>query len=200
MNTSRIKGTIIKSIAPAALFFGLVCCNKAIPSATKPEKKETKNVQEEKCISLKEVKFASGVAMNDGSPLSGKICSYHANGNVHTMTSYKNGTKEGLWEVFFADGQKEKSGFTRQGSDDGLYREWFTNGQLKYEYHYDLGQKVDVWKSWYEDGTRYTERHFEDDQLNGKVLVWDENGKLAKEYDYVRGQLVNSQMHFKEGN
>jgi len=182
-------------------FIGCSCTDNGIEPSPAPAKFNLA-LQKEKpqCVHINEITYQSGGAFLNNDPFKGRICSYHQNGNIHTLTSYQNGKKEGLWEIFFADGQKKKSGFTRQGSDDGLYREWFPNGQLKYQYHYDLGKKVDIWKSWYENGTRYTERHFEDDQLNGKVLVWDENGKLAKEYDYVRGQLVNSQMHFKEGN
>ena len=158
--------------------------------------------QEEKtapdCTPMSSVNFENGLAYYEGSLFTGKMCSYHPNGEVHTLTSYQNGEKQGLWEIFFADGRREKSGFTRKGKQDGLYREWYPNGQLRYEYHYDLGKKTGAWKGWYEDGTRYTERHFKNDTLDGKVLVWDENGTLAKEYDYLDGRLINSQMHFKE--
>ncbi|MCZ4407190.1 toxin-antitoxin system YwqK family antitoxin [Cryomorphaceae bacterium 1068] len=179
------------------LAFFVSCSVEDVPAKevrTEPQEDE----QGSDCVPMQEISYANGLAYRNETPFTGTVCSYHSNGEIHTLTSYREGKKNGLWEVFFANGQREKSGFTRQGKDDGLYREWYTNGELKYEYHYDLGKKVDVWKSWYEDGTRYTERHFENDELNGKVLVWDESGKLAKEYDYVNGRLMNSQMHFKE--
>jgi antitoxin component YwqK of YwqJK toxin-antitoxin module len=190
---------MIRKVAFSTLVFvGFIACTEANkPAAEEVEEKVGSKAQSE-CVPMNEIRYEKGKAYDGDRLFSGKVCSFHSNGNKHTLTSYKEGEKSGLWEVFFADGQREKSGFTRQGKDDGLYREWYPSGQLKYEYHYDLGKKVDVWKSWYEDGTRYTERHFKDDQLNGKVFVWDERGKLSKEYDYVNGQLMNSEMHFKE--
>ena len=181
------------------ILLSVMACSSANSSS---EEIENSNVRKDRpvqdCTPMTQVTYSEGIAHLDNAPLSGKVCSYHPNGKMHTLTTYSEGRKSGMWEIYFADGQREKSGFTRKGKDDGLYREWYPNGQLKYEYHYDLGKKTDVWKSWYEDGTPYTERHFKDDQLHGKVLVWDERGKLSKEYDYVNGRLMNSQMHFKE--
>ena len=182
----------------ALVFVTLLSCSQTSNSTSEIPVEKPTTLPQEECIHMNEVKYSKGMAYQNDSPLTGKVCSYHSNGNTHTLSTYENGIKQGLWEVFYADGKREKSGFTRNGSDDGLYREWYPNGNLKYEYHYDLGKKIDIWKSWYEDGTRYTERHFMDDKLNGKVLVWDERGKLAKEYDYVDGILINSIMHFKE--
>jgi antitoxin component YwqK of YwqJK toxin-antitoxin module len=181
----------------AFVLMALTGCSQGNTQANASEEEITVRTEPE-CVPHSEINHSDGIAFYNNSPFSGKVCSYRSDGKLHTMTTYSEGKKEGMWEVYYADGQREKSGFTRKGKDDGLYREWYPNGQLKYEYHYDLGRKVDVWKSWYEDGTPYTERHFKNDQLHGKVLVWDERGKLAKEYDYVDGRLMNSQMHFKE--
>ena len=187
-----------KVVLPTLIFAFLISCSVADAPSENSSQENVDEKQGPNCVSMQEINYRNGMAYQDESPFTGKVCSYHSNGAIHTLTTYRDGTKDGLWEIFFGDGQREKSGFTRQGKDDGLYREWYPNGELKYEYHYDLGKKVNVWKSWYEDGTRYTERHFDNDQLNGKVLVWDESGKLAKEYDYVNGRLMNSEMHFKE--
>lgn len=187
-----------KVFLPTLLFAFFLSCSGVDAPAEEIQMEAQEEKQESDCIPMQKITYSNGMAYLDDKAFSGKVCSYHANGELHTMTSYREGSKDGMWEIFYADGQREKSGFTRQGKDDGLYREWYANGELKYEYHYDLGKKVDVWKSWYEDGTRYTERNFNNDELNGKVLVWDESGKLAKEYDYVNGRLMNSQMHFKE--
>jgi len=190
---------MIRKVAFSILVFvGFIACTEANKPAAEAVEEKVDSAAQFECVPMNEIRYENGKAYDGDGLFSGKVCSFHSNGNKHTLTSYKNGEKAGLWEVFFTDGQREKSGITRKGKDDGLYREWYPNGKLKYEYHYDLGKKVGVWKSWYDDGTRYTERHFKEDQLNGKVFVWDERGKLSKEYDYVNGQLMNSEMHFKE--
>jgi len=193
--TLEMKRSVLFSIVFFAIFSS---CSEANKPADNSTEKVVEQKQELACVPMQEISYENGNAFQNGQTFSGKVCSHHSNGEMHTLTSYNEGLKEGMWEVFFSNGQREKSGFTRKGEDDGLYREWYNNGELKYEYHYDLGKKVSIWKSWYEDGTRYTERHFENDELNGKVLVWDERGKLSKEYDYVNGRLMNSEMHFKE--
>lgn len=138
------------------------------------------------------------IAYLDDTPFTGEACSYLGNNKVHTFTTYKDGKREGLWQIFHENGRLYKTGYVRNGMDDGAFREYFKSGILRYEYHYDLGKKTGAWKGWYNNGTPYTERNFHNDQLHGKVLVWDENGVLTKEYDYVMGKLINSVMHFEE--
>lgn len=163
-----------------------------------------KPVDQDKCISISELSFSQtgkeSMTYFEGSPFTGKGCSYHSSGKISTLTSYVDGRRAGIWEVYYDNGQLEKAGIVKDGKEHGSYQEYFRNGQLKYDYTYDRGAKVGVWKSWYEDGTPYTERNFNNDKLNGKVLVWDENGKLSKEYDYINGKVVNSIMHFKNEN
>ncbi len=157
--------------------------------------------ENEDCLSITKLEFkasaGSSMALSDQNPFSGKACSYFSSGKIHTMTTFRNGLKQGKWLVCYENGQIEKEGNIDNGKEHGTYFEYFSNGQLKYNYTYDSCKKTGIWKSWYENGTKYTERHFQNDQLHGKVLVWDENGKLAKEYHYDHGTLVNSLMHFK---
>ncbi len=138
------------------------------------------------------------IAFHNDVPFSGVACSYLSNGKAHTYTTYKDGKREGLWQIFHENGRLYKMGYVRNGADDGDFREYFKSGILRYEYHYDQGKKTGTWKGWYNDGTPYTERNFHNDQLHGKVLVWDENGELSKEYDYAMGKLINSEMHFEQ--
>lgn len=180
------------------LIFGLILMSCASQQEENGLRNSKDSALTEKCVPMSEVIYRDGRAFLQNEPFTGVTCSYFPSGSLHTLTTYEAGYKQGLWEIYYNDGKKEKYGFTRNGKDDGIYREYYPNGQLKYEYRYDLGKKVGIWRSWYEDGTNYTERHFENDRLNGKVLVWDESGKLAKEYDYVNGRLVNSEMHFKK--
>jgi len=156
------------------------------------------------CTALSDLKFeninGSSIALQNQKTFSGKACSYYNSGKLSTLTSFQEGAKQGVWQVYFENGQIEKEGDVSEGKEHGRYLEYFPTGQLKYVYTYDFGKKTGVWRSWYVHGGKYTERHFENDQLHGKVLVWDESGKLAKEYDYNRGTLVNSVMHVKEEN
>lgn len=138
------------------------------------------------------------VAYFEGEPYTGLAVTYAGGGVKFIEQEYKAGRIEGLWRVYFTDGQLQKEGTKIDGLEHGRYREWYQNGQLKYEYHYDMGKKTGTWLSWYEDGTRYTERNFRNDLVHGKVLVYDERGKLAKEYDYKDGRLIQSEMHFKK--
>ncbi len=143
--------------------------------------------------------YAAGDAVTLGGQLfSGKACTRYPNGNLHTVTGYRAGRKEGPWQVYYPDGVLMKEGLIADGQDEGDYNEYFPDGTQKYAYRYRKGLKTGKWKSWYKDGTPYTERNFRDDKLHGKVLVWDESGTLAKEYDYRSGKLVFSKMHFAE--
>ena len=150
------------------------------------------------CIALSETELTNGLTYHNEVPLSGKTCSWYPNGNIHTETTFHEGKREGVWTIYFENGQPEKTGNIINGKDHGEYKEYYENGQLKYDYIYQNGSKEGVWKSWYADGGKYTERHFSQNTLNGKVLVWDEQGRLAKEYDYLKGSLIKEQMHFKK--
>jgi antitoxin component YwqK of YwqJK toxin-antitoxin module len=139
------------------------------------------------------------LAYQDGQLFTGWSVVYTKGETRYIEQQYANGKKDGVWRIYFPSGQLHKEGTMRDGKDHGRYREYHPNGKMQYEYYYDLGKKTGKWLSWYENGVPYTERHFVNDQLHGKVYVWDEQGNLAKEYDYRNSVLVNSKMHFKEG-
>lgn len=163
-----------------------------------PEGSNTAQYIDTPCIEISETELKNGITYRNEVPFSGKICSWYSNGNIHSETAFLDGEKAGVWTIYFENGKVEKTGSISHANEDGAYKEYYENGQLKYDYTYQNGSKEGVWKSWYENGGKYTERHFSENTLNGKVVVWDEQGRLAKEYDYVKGSLVNQQMHFKE--
>lgn len=110
-------------------------------------------------------------------------------------SDYRNGRKAGAWSMWDAAGNLQKNGFTRDGKEDGMYREYYPSGALKYEYHYDLGKKTGQWRSWYENGVRWTERDFVNDKLHGKVHVYDTTARLTKEYFYRNGELYDKKTY-----
>lgn len=153
-------------------------------------------------VMLTDIKFETvegkRLAMVEGNAFSGIAKTTLANGKPSTLQEYKEGLKNGMYEIYFSNGKLKSKGVNVNGKEDGHYTEFYQSGQQKYEYHYDMGKKIKVWKSWYENGGAWTERHFENDKLEGKVNVWDEEGILRKEYWYKGGNLIKKELNLPE--
>jgi len=153
-------------------------------------------------VMLSELEFETvegkRLAMVAGQPFSGIAKTSLSNGKTSTSQQYKDGLKNGQYEIYFGNGQLKTKGINIDGKEHGHYVEHYPSGQQKYEYHYNMGKKIKVWKSWYENGGAWTERHFENDKLEGKVHVWDEEGVLRKQYWYKGGALVKKELNLPE--
>lgn len=92
--------------------------------------------------------------------LSGKLITYHDNGQIETVGEMYKDVKNGLWTAWDENGNRVNEGNFMYGAKDGIWRVWDENGALRYEMHYRNGKRVHTWK------------------------IYDENGNLTEEKSY----------------
>ncbi len=63
------------------------------------------------------------------------------------------GTKEGLWQQFGANGWQEAEGEWKNGKQEGRWTYWHKNGQKWEEGEYKNGKEEGRWTYWNENGT-----------------------------------------------
>ena len=94
----------------------------------------------------------------------GQYESYHDNGQLQGIKTYKDGKKDGLYEKYYDNGKLEERVTYKDRKLDGLWETYYKNGQL-------WGIKT------YKDG-----------KLEGLYVLYNEDGTLELKCFYVNGK------------
>jgi antitoxin component YwqK of YwqJK toxin-antitoxin module len=96
------------------------------------------------------------------------------------------GSEEGLWKYY--NGGAIESGSYYDGTRQGLWRIWYANGVLASELEYDQGlpngKSIDYW----ETGTVKSSGHFVAGMRSGLWYKYDENAALILTTQYKNGR------------
>jgi antitoxin component YwqK of YwqJK toxin-antitoxin module len=92
--------------------------------------------------------------------VSGKMITYHTNGQIETVGGMYKGEKNGLWTAWDESGNRVNEGEFMYGAKDGMWRVWDANGNLRYEMHYRKGKRVHTWKVFNEEGNLIEEKSY----------------------------------------
>ncbi|WP_158628581.1 toxin-antitoxin system YwqK family antitoxin [Saccharopolyspora rhizosphaerae] len=93
-----------------------------------------------------------------GSPFTGEVVDFAADGTVIELTSYENGIEHGPQVEWFPNGTKQLEGRCDRGKAVGEWREWHSNGRLaRYEEFDEFGELLKR-QRWSEAG-ELTEDH-----------------------------------------
>ncbi|NOS84880.1 MAG: hypothetical protein HOP31_07050 [Ignavibacteria bacterium] len=99
----------------------------------------------------------------DGLLFTGKLIESN-NGNIISVTEYKNGKQDGFQYTYYYNGNVNEERYYENGLKTGEHKGWWENGYLKFIYHY------------------------KNDVFDGNVKVWNETGLLFNDFNYVNGQ------------
>ena len=97
-----------------------------------------------------EVTEVDGICYSGGKPYTGKTVTHYDNETVKMESSFKKGKK------------------------DGLFRVWFENGQLNEIRHYRKNEMDGVWTTWNEKGVKVGEAGYRKGKKHGEWLVWSD--------------------------
>lgn len=132
---------------------------------------------------------AKEVEYVDGKP-SGQVTVYNEEGKVIAKRQYDNGRRDGVWETYNQSGeQKMREDHYQDGLANGVFKVWFENGQLRREIPFVDGKQEGVAKEWTRVGDKRAEVAFKDGVKDGKATVWQRDGKTV-EQTYEAGRLV----------
>ena len=124
-----------------------------------------------------------------------EIIKYGRNGNIVEKYMTKYGIKDGLYEKWYGNGQKEKECNYKDGKIEGISHVWYSsmclaeNGQKWSETNYKEGKKDGLCQSWHKNGQKMCECTYKDGELDGLWQSWYKNGQMYIKCYYKDGKL-----------
>lgn len=107
---------------------------------------------------------------------------------VWKTCNYKDGVKNGMWSIFFENGQKFHEGNFENGKEEGEWNSWYENGKPESQGEFVEGSINGLWKKWHFNGLKLSEIELNMGLKSGIAAYWNEFGHLEKEENYI---LVN---------
>ena len=101
---------------------------------------------------------------------------------------YRNGMRQGSWELQDAKGNKAKGKYV-DGKKEGFWTEWYPNGQKKNEGPFINSLIHGHFNHWTADGRKEGEGSYRFGKYDGKWKFWNANGELL-EFAYKDGVLL----------
>lgn len=100
-------------------------------------------------------------------------------GNKQITGYLKEGKFEGKWHAFYQNGQVKYERNYLKNKFHGVIKEYYSNGQLTSVGSYINGERNGLHKKWYKNGEIKTEIYYIDGKIDGFWKQWDENGNLV---------------------
>ncbi len=116
---------------------------------------------------------------------------------IKATTRFK--MKEGLYETWFKNGNKNVRCNYKDGKKDGLCEIWYENGNKWEECNYKDDEKDGLYQEWYENGNLRMKQFYINDNEDGLFEAWWENGNIMMRSNYRIVVNENNTNSIKEG-
>ncbi len=103
---------------------------------------------------------------------------WYSNGNLAVRYNYKNGKLHGLSESNSFDGNPDQRYNYKNGKLDGVYEIWNENGILRGKFMYKNGKLNGLSEKWHNNGLLKSRINYKSEKRNGLYKEWFEDGKL----------------------
>lgn len=100
-------------------------------------------------------------------------------GNKQITGYLKEGKFEGKWNAFYQSGQLKYERNYVNNKYHGVIKEYYINGQLASVGSYIDGERNGLHKKWYKNGDLKAEIYYIDGKIDGFWKQWDENGNMV---------------------
>ncbi len=131
------------------------------------------------------------LSYSDGK-LDGDFLSYAADGKtLLRKVTYSTGLKVGVEEVYSEKtGKLLHKGSWANGNKNGLFEVWYENGQMRSKGTWANGKQNGLFEDWDENGQIRSKGTWADDNKNGLFEEWDANGQLVLNAKWENGKEV----------
>ncbi|MFP8489491.1 toxin-antitoxin system YwqK family antitoxin [Gracilimonas sp. Q87] len=90
--------------------------------------------------------------------------------------SFNDGSKNGLWSIFYPNGDIKIEINLTDDIYDGFYKRYYENGNVKLEGQFKKGDFFNVWTEYKPDGTLWKQRTYDSEKY--KLEEFDEDGNV----------------------
>ncbi|MGD2170077.1 MAG: toxin-antitoxin system YwqK family antitoxin [Chlamydiota bacterium] len=125
--------------------------------------------------------------------------------NSYQLIEYKNGSENGLIQLFNKEGRLLNSYVMINGKKQGTESEYFilednsSENILKYTIDWGDDQIHGNVQTWYQNGNMESQKHFCKNKKNGPSICWYSDGSLMMVEEYENDLLVSGK-YFRKGN
>lgn len=124
---------------------------------------------------------------------------YHKNGNIRCEGLVENDLKQGLWNYYYDNGQKEEHINFKDDQMHGVSRAWFRDGKLMVEGNYSQNKKTGSWCTWDENGSKVVEGEFRNDLEDGFWTWYYSDGNRKQLGRWIKGLKEGKWQGWYEG-
>ncbi len=94
------------------------------------------------------------------------------------------------------NGVKERETEHKSGQEEGIYTIFYDNGQMSIQGPYANKLRIGKWTWWYESGEKWKEGNYaENQQRDGIWAVWNKDGSLIEENLYKKGDFQSKEVY-----
>lgn len=131
-----------------------------------------------------------GIFVYQNIPYSGLAISNYPNSDqVEKRIEFKNGKKDGLFELFFFDGKRSQQIMYVNGKRNGTSKTWWKNGDIRSESNFKNDRGHGTQKQWYREGMIFKQMNLENGKEIGRQQAWRKNGELYANYEAKNGRI-----------
>ena len=113
----------------------------------------------------------------------------YLDGKIVSKKEYKNGEYDGIYQVFYENGQIQYDGQTKNNEFVGLWKMYYPNGGIKEIGNYDNGLSVGLWKWYYPtDNQLKSIVNYIDGKPDGLNIGYYQNGNIKHKAYYKMGK------------
>jgi len=123
-------------------------------------------------------------------PLTGTLTENHDSGILWWKTTFKDGKRDGPYELYFRNGQLEAKGTFKEGKPHGQVVQYYENGQIELKSTYKDGQRDGPFEIRSRNGKLRKKETYKDNKRHGPYETYHENGQLEEKGTYKDGEVV----------
>ena len=128
----------------------------------------------------------------------GLFISYYQNGNIKDKQNYKNGNGEGEGLFYYENGQLEERYFLKNGEIDGEAFAYYSSGKLRGKEVQKLGKREGESIIYHENGNIKQKSTFKNDKREGDLFIYFPSGKLRQTEKYINGKIEGEVIEYYE--
>ena len=103
---------------------------------------------------------------------------------------YKNGKRDGKYNLWYANGEKKSEGQYTNGIKEGHWTFWYDNGVVRDEGDYVNDKENGLWLGRYWSGEKSHERFFHGGKLHGINTFYNDDGTIQFQVEYLDGRYI----------
>lgn len=133
--------------------------------------------------------LVNGVLEFKKEPLTGRLISNYANGNLKSEIFYEEGKKNGSEKYWLENGDLAQERFYINGLKTGIHSAWWDLETPKFVYHFNNQGEFDgEVKEWYRSGQLYMRFNYKKGKESGSQRLWKIDGSVKANYEVVNGE------------